>query len=106
VNAVAPPVRLPRLDVGLQRVRMQYDVVGDHQRARLELLARELEQLLVHLVGGVEEDHVEDVVDYRQRLACVALDNLRRFFEPGLRDVAVPGTDALVVALQGEDAAT
>src|ERR1044072_5820198 len=62
---------LPSLHVGLQRVRMHDNVVRNHECARLELPARELEQLLVHLVRGVEEDEVEDVVDHRQCLAGV-----------------------------------
>ena len=43
-------------------------VVGDDERARLDLVASELEELLVVLLLGVEEDEVEDVVDLRQRL--------------------------------------
>src|SRR5436190_22232442 len=61
-------VGLPRLGVRAQGVGVQDDIVRDHERAGLELWPSELEQLLVELVGGVQEDDVEHVVDHRQRL--------------------------------------
>jgi hypothetical protein len=84
---------------------MEDDVVGDDERARLGLLAREYEQLLVEAVRDVEEDDVEHVVDLRQRLTCVAFDEQRRLLEPRLGDVPPPVGDAALLALEGEDAA-
>jgi len=84
---------------------VQHDVVGDHERSGLEFLAGETEQLLVLLVGRVEEDHVEHVVDRGQRLARVAFDQLGRLLEAGVGDVAPPAGDAFVVALELEDPA-
>ena len=61
---------------------MREDVVGDEERARLDLVAREREELLVVVLLGVEEDDVEHVVDRRQRLVRVALDELGPLLEP------------------------
>ena len=58
---------------------------------RLDLPAGELEEPLVVLLLGVEEDDVEDVVDRGQRLERVALDQLGPVVEAGLGDVAAPG---------------
>src|SRR5438477_12996703 len=59
-------VRLARLRIGAERLLVREHVVGDDQRPRLELRPRELEQALVVVLLGVEEDDVEDVVDCRQ----------------------------------------
>src|SRR5207253_2084239 len=75
-HALEGRVGLARLRVGGQRVGMGEDVVRDDHPGRLDLAARELEELLVLLLLGVEEDQVEDVVDRRQRLEGVALDDL------------------------------
>src|SRR5919197_4259309 len=61
-------VGLARVDVGLERVRVEDHVVGDDESALLELAASQLEELLVLLVRGIEEDDVEDIVDPRDRL--------------------------------------
>src|SRR5437868_2901157 len=53
----------------------------------------------------VEEDHVEDVVDQRQRLTRIAFHQLGRLLETCFGDVAPPVGDAFVVALQREHAA-
>src|SRR5436190_8102642 len=98
-------VGLPRLGVRAQGVGVQDDIVRDHERAGLELWPSELEQLLVELVGGVQEDDVEHVVDHRQRLEGVSFDELRGLLEAGLCDVVPPVGDALVVALEREHAA-
>ena len=70
---------------------MEDHVVGDDEGARLELLAREREQLLVEPVGSVEEDDVEHVVDRAERLARVALDEQRCLLEPRVADVPPQG---------------
>ncbi len=51
-------------------------VVGDHDAAGLELLAREREERVVVVLLGVEEDDVEDVVERLKRLEGVSLDEL------------------------------
>ena len=74
-------------------------------RAGLELRARELEQRLVLLLLGVEEDDVEHVVDLRQRLERVALDQVGRVVQPGLGEVRPPGLALGRVVLEREHAA-
>ena len=49
---------------------------GDDESAGLEFRARRLEELLVVLLLGVQEDDVEHVVDLRNRLLGVAFDQL------------------------------
>src|SRR5205814_3524173 len=63
-------VGLARTGVSPERLLVREHVVGDDERARLELPARKLEQLLVVVLLRVQEDEVEDVVDRRQRLLC------------------------------------
>src|SRR5438445_974295 len=58
-------IGLTRLRIRAQSVRVQRDVVRDHERGGLELAACELEELFVLLVPGVEEHDVEHVVDRR-----------------------------------------
>ena len=77
-------------------------VVGDDERSRLDLVASQLEQLLVVVLLGVEEDEVEDVVDLRQRLERVAFDQLDRLLEPRLGHVAPPGLDLRRIRLSSE----
>src|SRR2546423_5832054 len=96
-------VGLPRRRVRGELVGVEDDVVGDHERARLEPLSREHEQLLVEPVRRVEEDDVEHVVDGGQRLAGVALDEERRLLETGLGDVPAPVGAAALLALQRKD---
>ena len=67
-------------------------VVRHDEGARLDLRPRQIEQRLVVVLLGVDEDDVEDVFDRRQRLERVALDQLRGLREPGLLDVAPPRT--------------
>ena len=83
---------------------MREDVVCDYEGSRLELLAREPEQLLVVVLLGVEEDDVEHVVDPRQLLERVALAQLGPLVEARLLDVATPGLDLRRVVLEREDA--
>src|SRR6266576_5845660 len=96
-------VRLARLRVRRERLDVREHVVGDDQRAALELRAREPEELLVVVLLGVQEDDVEDVVDRRHRLLRVALDEVGPVLEPGLLDVLPPRIDLAGVALDGED---
>lgn len=91
---------MARLRVSLQLVGVKSDIVRDHQRPRLNLFARELKKLLVEAARDVEEDDVKDVVDQLQGLPRVALDQLGRLLEPGLGEIASPGGDPLVVALE------
>ena len=83
---------------------MREDVVRDDERARLDLVAREPEQLFVVVLLGVEEDDVEHVVDLRQQLERVALAQLGPLLEARLLDVATPGLDLRRVVLEREDA--
>ena len=83
---------------------MREDVVRDDERARLDLLAREPEELLVVVLLGVEEDDVEHVVDPRQQLERVALAQLGPLLDARLLDVAAPGLDLRRVVLEREDA--
>src|SRR5262245_24837443 len=69
---------------------MREDVVGDEERARLDLAPRKLEQALVVLLLCVDEDDVEDVVDRGQRLERVALDELGPVVPPRRGDVSAP----------------
>src|SRR5439155_21862814 len=62
-------------------VRVQGDVVCDHERAGFELAPRELKELFVVRVRRVQEHDVEHVVDRRQRLAGVALDEVGPILE-------------------------
>jgi hypothetical protein len=57
------------------------DIVRDHDRTRLEAVPDELVQPLVVLLLGVDEDDVEVIGDVAEQLACVALDQRRRFVE-------------------------
>ena len=81
------------------------DVVGDEDGARLDLGTCELEQLLVVLLLGVEEHDVEDVVDGRERLEGVALEQVGPLLEAGLGDVPAPRVDLQRVVLEREHAA-
>jgi hypothetical protein len=54
---------------------------------------------------GVEEDHVEDVVDRRQRLEGISRDQLGPLIEAGLRDVSAPGIDLRLVVFERKHAA-
>src|SRR5438477_6379284 len=98
-------VGLPGARVRAEGVLVGQDVVGHDQRARLELAARELEEPLVVLLLRVEEADVEDVVDRRQRLVGVALDEVGPVLEPRVGDVPPPRLDLRRVALEREDAA-
>src|SRR4051794_23328493 len=82
---------------------MREDVVRDDERARLDLLAREPEQLFVVVLLRVEEDDVEHIVDLWQQLERVALAQLCPLFEARLLDVAAPGLDLLRVVLERQD---
>ena len=64
-----------------------------------------LKQLLVLLLLGVEEDHVEDIVDRGERLEGIAGRELGPLVEPGLLDVAAPGVDFCRIVLEREDPA-
>src|SRR6476661_8013183 len=83
---------------------MREDVVRDHEGARLDLVPREAEELFVVILLGVEEDHVEHVVDPRQLLERVALAQLGPLLDTRLLDVAMPGLDLRRVVLEREDA--
>ena len=65
----------------------------------------EREEPLVVVLLGVEEDDVEDVLDRRQRLERVALDELGPLVEPGVGDVPPPGLALRRVVLEREHAA-
>ena len=69
---------------------MRKDVVGDDKRAGLELRQRQLEQLLVVVLLGVEEDDVEDVVDCGDDLLRIALEQVGGVLEACFGDVAPP----------------
>src|SRR3954454_17435706 len=84
---------------------MREDVVRDDERTRLDLLAREPEQLFVVVLLGVEEDDVEHVVDPWQQLERVPLAQLRPLVEARFLDVAAPGLDLRRIVLEREDAA-
>ena len=77
--------------VRAERLLVGEDVVGDDQRARLDLLPRQHEQPLVVVLLGVEEDDVEDVLHLREHLERVALDELGPLLEPRVGDVPPPG---------------
>jgi carbon monoxide dehydrogenase subunit G len=79
------------------------DVVGDDERARLDLLPCEPEQLLVVVLLGVEEDDVEHVLDPRQQLERVAGAQLGPVREARVVDVATPGLDLRRIVLERED---
>src|SRR5256714_8844784 len=96
-------VRLARLRVRAERLDVREHVVGDDQRAGLELRAREPEELLVVVLLGVQEDDVEDVVDRGHPLLRVAVDEVGPVLEPGLIDVLPPRIDLAGVVLDGED---
>src|SRR6478672_8704853 len=83
---------------------MREDVVRDHEGARLDLVPREAEQLFVVVLLGIEEDHVEHVVDPSQQLERVALAQLDPLLDARLLDVAMPGFDLRRVVLEREDA--
>src|SRR5439155_20450227 len=55
-HALKRRILLPRPRVRAQRVRMREHVVGEEDRARLDLLACQLEQALVVVLLGVDED--------------------------------------------------
>src|SRR5262245_53235913 len=95
-------IGLPRRGVGAQGLDVREDVVGDDEAARLDMLARECEQPLVVVLLRVDEDHVEDVLDLRQRLERVSRQQLDRLLEPGLRDVLPPRLDLGGIALERE----
>src|SRR6187551_2739351 len=105
-DALESWVRLPGLAVRAQGLHVREDVVGDHDRARLELRARLGEECLVLLFLGVEEDDVEHVVDALERLERVALHELGPVRESGLVDVGAPGLDLRRVVLEREHATT
>jgi len=84
---------------------VKHHVVGDHEGAGLEPLARQREQLLVEPVRRVEEDDVEHVADRGERLSGIAFDEQRRLLELCAGDVPAPVRDAALVALEREDAA-
>ena len=65
--------------------------------AGLDLAAREREVAFVVLLLGVDEDDVEDVLDLRERLVRVALDELRPLLEARVCDVRAPRLDLLRV---------
>src|SRR6266536_4463055 len=62
-DALEGRVGLPGARIDAERVLVRENVVGDDDRPGLQLPASDLEQLLVLLLLGVEEDDVEDVVD-------------------------------------------
>lgn len=84
---------------------MREDVVRHDERAGLELLAGELEELLVVVLLGVEEDDVEHVVDPGQLLERIAVDQLDPLFEARLLDVATPGLDLRRIVFERKHAA-
>ncbi len=65
-DALERRVGLAGLRVGAERLLVREDVVGDEEAARLDLVPRELEEALVVLLLGVDEDDVEDVLDLRE----------------------------------------
>ncbi len=79
---------------------MREDVVSDHDATRLDPLARELEELFVVVLLGVEEHDVEDVVDPRQQLERVSVAQLGPLRQARLLDVAAPGFDLRRVVLE------
>src|SRR3954447_24047637 len=95
-------VRLAGGRVRAERVLVRKDVVGYDERAGLELRQSQVEQLLVVALLGVQEDDVEDVVDRRHGVLCVAFDQLGPVVEAGLRDVSPPCLDLARVVLDGE----
>ena len=82
---------------------MREDVVGDDQGTGLEPLAGEREQALVVVLLGVEEDHVEDVLEPGERLERVALEEVDPVVEAGIPDVGAPRGDLLRVVLERQD---
>src|SRR5689334_11007140 len=98
-------VGLTRLGVRAERLDVREDVVGDHQRAGLELRAGEPEELLVVVLLRVEEDDVEHVVDRRHGFLGVALDQVGPLLQPGFRDVPPPRVDLARVVLDRKHAA-
>src|SRR5436190_505743 len=105
-HALERRVGLPRPRVSDERVGMREDVVGDDDRAGLDLRTRELEELLVLLLLGVEEDRVEDVINRGQGLEGVSRQQFGPVFETGFGDVAAPGVDLRRVVLEREDPPT
>src|SRR5690349_18253753 len=98
-------VVLTALRVLGERVGVRQDVVRDEERAGLDLVARKPEQPLVVVLLGVDEDDVEHVLNRRQVLECVALDELGPLVEPGLGDVRAPRLALARGVLEREDAA-
>src|SRR5687768_4355576 len=83
---------------------MGEDVVRDDQAAGLDALPGEPEVGLVLGLGGVEEDDVEDVVDPRQNLERIALDEVGPALEAGLANVLAPARRRRQVSLEGQHA--
>src|SRR5690348_345050 len=82
---------------------MREDVVRHDHRPRLELLARETEQLFVVVLLGVEEHEVEHVVDLRQLLERVALEQLGPLCEACILDIPSPRLDLRRVVLERQN---
>src|SRR5262245_5486640 len=104
-HALQGRVGLPGLRVRGEGLGVREDVVRHEQRAGLDLVARQLEQPLVVVLLRVDEHDVEDILDRRQCLERVALEQLRGLLEPRLRDIHLPGLDLRGVGLEREHAA-
>src|SRR3954453_3455969 len=101
-HALERRVRLAGGRVRAERVLVREDVVGYHERAGLELRQSQVEQLLVVVFLGVQEDDVEDVVDRGHSLLRVAFDQFGPVLEAGLCEVSPPRLDLARVVLDGE----
>jgi hypothetical protein len=82
------------------------NVVGDDQPARLDLRPRASEVLLVVGLFRVDEDDVEDILDRRDKLERVPLEELDPFAQAGRGDVLPPERSRRRVVLDRKDAPT
>ena len=97
-------IALAGAGVGAEDLLVGEDVVREDQRPGVDQAADELEVALVLVLLRVDEDDVEDVLEGRERLERVALDQLRPLLEPGLGNVGAPVGGDLRIALQRDDA--
>ena len=85
---------------------MGEDVVGDEHPAGLDLLPGEPEQPLVVVLLRVDEDDVEHVLDLRQQLERVGLEELGPLLKARPPRCSAPGLRLRGSCYEREDAAT
>ena len=103
-QAREPRIRLPRAAVGRERLGVREDVVGHHDAAGPDAGPHELEEPLVVVLLGVEEDDVERLLEVAQRREGVARDELGAVGEARFGDVRPPRLDLAWVALERDSA--